>query len=137
MAPSPGPGGVGVLASGTNYGPTTLGALAHVNYRTYPSRTAQPPPTGISKGVTPAVPSAVEDSGTRALSRLTTASALDVCLAQILLAHPGTVVLVDYARYDGAPALIAVVRQQTGSVVVAVGPNCGLTGSDEIAAATA
>jgi hypothetical protein len=34
----------------------------------------------------------------------------------------------DFARYQGSPALVFVVRQAKGSAVVAVSPECGLDG---------
>jgi hypothetical protein len=71
------------------------------------------------------------------LDRLTGPAALRACLDAVLISHPGTVTVLDYARYLGEPSLVIVVRQATGSVVVAVGEKCGLNGADEKAAAPA
>jgi hypothetical protein len=63
-----------------------------------------------------------------ALSRLTDPTQLRTCLDEIVAAQGGQVVAVDYARYQGAPALIVAL---TGSriTVVAAGPDCGLPGA--------
>jgi hypothetical protein len=43
------------------------------------------------------------------------------------------VAVVDFARFEGDPALIMVVRNGAVSTVVAVGPDCGNGGADELA----
>jgi hypothetical protein len=69
-----------------------------------------------------------------ALDALTMPDRLAACLAAVRAAHPGTVTVLDYARFRSQPALIIVIRQGSGGLVVAVGENCGLTGADEKAA---
>jgi hypothetical protein len=43
----------------------------------------------------------------------------------------------DYARFEGQPALMIVVRQAASSTIIAVGPDCGVLGADEKAAVPA
>jgi hypothetical protein len=69
-----------------------------------------------------------------ALDALTMPDRLAACLTAVRAAHPGTVTVLDYARFQSQPALIIVIRQGSGGLVVAVGENCGLTGTDEKAA---
>jgi hypothetical protein len=63
-----------------------------------------------------------------ALSRLTDPTQLRTCLDDIVAAQSGQVVQVDYARYQGAPALIVALAGGRVSVVAA-GPDCGLPGA--------
>jgi hypothetical protein len=68
-----------------------------------------------------------------ALSRLTDPVALQACLeavARELAAGPITVDTVDYARFDGAPALIVRFAAENGSWAWASGPECGSTPAD-------
>jgi hypothetical protein len=55
------------------------------------------------------------------------------CLDAVEARWPGTPVALDYASFDGRPALVVWLRTATGIMVVAVGPNCGLTGVDALA----
>ena len=66
------------------------------------------------------------------LSRLTAVDALRECLASVSKRYPGDVTLVDYAKFEGAPALVIQITQ-TGGVhrVVVAGPDCGTAGPDE------
>ncbi len=73
----------------------------------------------------------------RELSRLLAIPALDDCLTAIRTSYPGTVTIVDYARFEGAPALLVAVTEGTGSTrVVVTGPDCGRSGIDERYSAT-
>jgi hypothetical protein len=82
---------------------------------------------GLRAGAARTVPRAPEG-----LSRLLALPALDDCLTAIRSAHPGTVTIVDYARFEGAPALIVAITATSGSTrVVVAGPDCGRSGTDE------
>jgi hypothetical protein len=81
------------------------------------------------------VPSPVRRAAPAALARLTDPAALRACLLAIRTAHPGTAVLVDFANFEGQPALIVSLRGKTPTTV-AVGPECGVGGaSAELASA--
>jgi hypothetical protein len=135
-APSP-PGGPSVVSSGRNYQPATLGQVAGLAYRAAP-----PAPAGAPEAVSPA-PSGFGGAASGKtsndlaqtqgpLARLTSPDALHSCLAAVQASHPGTPVLVDFAAFQGSPAVVVVVQQQGGApVAVVVGPTCGLGGSDE------
>ncbi|HWB35470.1 MAG TPA: hypothetical protein VHA75_05525, partial [Rugosimonospora sp.] len=68
------------------------------------------------------------------LARLNDPAALDTCLAAVVAAHPGTVEIVEYARFEGSPALIVLVADAAGTRTVVAGPDCGLPGrgDDEV-----
>jgi hypothetical protein len=65
------------------------------------------------------------------LARLASTPALDVCLHDVAAALGGTPVSVDFARYQGRPALIIGFSDLPYSV--AVGAACGETGADILA----
>jgi hypothetical protein len=107
-----------LLATGTDYRHDTLSQLA-----------ADPLPLPLRTFDT-------RDTEFRAeaeLSDLTTVDRLQACLAEVGLIHPGPVVTVDFARFEGEPAAILVVRQSDSSTVVAVGSDCGAAGADILA----
>ena len=124
-----------VVATGLNYSRQDLSELT--------AKPAQGPlpdfATSVSggKGSGPAeVPLTVRDAAPEPLARLTAPAALANCLTAIRSAHPGVPILIDYARYEGRPALIVSVRSNTSTTVVAVGPDCGLATADQLASAT-
>jgi hypothetical protein len=144
-------GGYALLASGTNYTPTSLAAAARSG-RSADLNSNQP--SGAGEGATPApsappVPGSAPTPGTPnalhdqsapyalGLGRLADPVALQMCIAQVTYVHPGVVVSVDYARYEATPAVIVVVHQTNGAIAVAAGANCGLGSADEIATAAA
>ncbi|GEM_PF-1278039 len=118
------------VISGSDYRPETLAQLARI-----PSLGGVPQSDAASKEASAEVPQMVRAAAPEPLSRLTDPAALRTCLDAIGSAHPGSVTLVDYARFVGKPALVVLVRQGTASTVVAVGPDCGLAGADEKASA--
>lgn len=76
------------------------------------------------------------------LRRLRDPAALDGCLHAVIHVHGGTVSTLDYARFEGGPALVVVLREpdQAGTRrVVVAGPDCGQpgAGTDERYAVTA
>jgi hypothetical protein len=58
------------------------------------------------------------------LARLAAPAALEACLTAVGSVISGTPSVVDFARYEGAPALIILVRQPSSSTIVVVGPGC-------------
>ncbi|GIF46978.1 hypothetical protein DFJ67_2306 [Asanoa ferruginea] len=70
------------------------------------------------------------------LARLNAAAALQVCVDAIAAAHgqgPITVELADYAAFDGRPAVVVFFTDGAGARWGwAVGPDCGLAGTDEL-----
>jgi hypothetical protein len=75
------------------------------------------------------------------LARLLDPVALHACVAAVEAATPGHVARVDFARYDGRPALVVTVnttptaarKDLPGVTAVVVGPACGVVGPDRIA----
>jgi hypothetical protein len=98
------------LASGRDYTRQDLGATPRPAAAAPPDREFQSTPA--------------------ALDRLRDAAALGDCLRQIELAHGSGAAAVDYARFEGKPALV-VTLSGTGGMIV-VGPDCGLSGTGEI-----
>jgi hypothetical protein len=115
--------GVGpTLASGINYSHSTL-AIAPV----------QPLVSGAQGGPgrksTPEMASGAES----ALQRLTTPSALNDCLSAIQQANAAgalSVESIDYARFDGAPAVIVRFSASNGRWAWASGADCGTPPGD-------
>jgi hypothetical protein len=108
-----GEAGLQIIESGANYTAATLGQIATVT-----------------------APMAAKDSsaeGVKALPQLAAPKDLDACLAAVRMVHPGIVRRVDFARFDGQPAIVLLIEAGTDRVAVAVGPRCGTAGSDELA----
>lgn len=67
------------------------------------------------------------------LRRLQDPQARAACLNAVVGEYGGQVALVDYARFEGRPALVVIVdgtRLGAGKrLVVAVGPDCGIGGA--------
>jgi hypothetical protein len=112
-------GPAALVASGRDYTPDTLGQLS--------------PPPGAKSGQESSdqLRGNQADSGVAGpLARLTDRTALAACLNAIIAEYGGQVTVVDFARYEGSPALIVVVqgaRVAAGRrLVVVVGPTCGV-----------
>ncbi|MBV1852215.1 hypothetical protein [Catellatospora tritici] len=58
--------------------------------------------------------------------------ALAGCLNAVLSTVPGTVELVDFARFEGRPAVVISIAGPDRHWVVVAGPQCGVGGSDEL-----
>jgi hypothetical protein len=127
-----GSGGPSFVSSGFDYGPATLDQLARTS-AAMGEPPAPAPDSDRSADKVTGVPDLLRGAVAGQLARLTDPAALSVCLASVRGDHPGTAVLVDYARYEGAPALLILVRGSGSSAVVVVGPDCGLAGADETA----
>ncbi|GAA0724998.1 hypothetical protein Drose_38300 [Dactylosporangium roseum] len=112
-----------IMMTGRDYGPNTVGQLAQGS--------PAPPAAFNSDG----------SSGKRTdlsevpdpLRRLGDPAARILCLSSITREYGGQVSLVDYARFEGRPALVVIVdgtRLGAGKrLVVVVGPDCGLGGA--------
>jgi hypothetical protein len=123
-----------VRASGVDYRLTTLSTLT-ASRTGGPDVTApvpRPPALGPSAG-----PSRQElaGQGVGALARLLDPAALKACQDAVSTTFPGRVTVIDYARFEGVPALVMVIRADppASTVVVAVGADCGLAGMDQLA----
>lgn len=115
--------GTQILASGRDYQLTTLASAADSGM----TAKAGSPRSESSQA---SVPRPLAGSS---LDRLALGDALQACLDAIArqnAAGPIIAPVVDYARFDGNPALIVRFTAQNGSWVWATGPDCGLAGSD-------
>ncbi|WP_426508985.1 hypothetical protein ACPPVO_60255 [Dactylosporangium sp. McL0621] len=128
-----------IISSGRDYAPGTLGDVTGTVTKTQ-SRNALQGDGGASTA----------DNGAKApanvpgpLARLAEPAARAACLAAITREYGGQVALVDYASFEGQPALVVVVEGSRTAVgkrlVIVVGPNCGIGGAiaDERYRATA
>jgi hypothetical protein len=119
---------VPTLASGTDYRPDTLRALATYNAPAAPN--AQRSAAGVPEG-----PRAADTAGgvPDELAPLTPPAARAACLDAVTRRYGGTVALVDYARFEGRPALVVVLNGTRAAGnrlwVVVVGPQCGRGGA--------
>ncbi|MEU0553598.1 hypothetical protein [Dactylosporangium sp. NPDC006015] len=118
-----------LVASGQDYGPGTVGQLALGS----PSSAAMMPDVEGSRG-TDVAKSAKPPAGVpEALRRLTDPVARAACLNAVVGEYGGQVAVVDYARFEGKPALVVIVdgtRVGAGKrLVIAVGPDCGIGGA--------
>ena len=128
--------GARVVASGNDYRRGDLGALAR-----QPGLSAAAPGAGQGSAPEPHSNDARKDSSDTAvpdeLSRLRDAVALKSCVDAIQGEYGGTVTVVDFARFEGRPAvvvLLAGANGRSGLWAVVVGPGCGLGGgiADEL-----
>lgn len=115
-------------ATGANYREDSLDQAARATPRATEKATAPAQVLGFGRDVPPVAADSVPEQ----LRRLTSVSALIACLTAIGEAHPDPAVyidLVDYASFDGSPALVVVFADNTGARWVwAAGPGCGLPG---------
>lgn len=66
------------------------------------------------------------------LQRLTDPHALRLCLDAVAVVLPGKPTLVDYAYFEGPPALVISITAPSGKWTFVAGPDCGIAGPDEI-----
>lgn len=115
-------------ATGVNYREDTLDRAGSATPRATEKATAPAQVLGFGRDVPPVAVDSVPEE----LRRLTSVPALIACLTAIGDAHPDPAVsveLVDYASFDGSPALVVVFADDTGARWVWVaGPGCGLPG---------
>jgi hypothetical protein len=131
-------GGAVVTFSGIDYTASSLKALSAVrgpltdtgsaksvpapNFESLQSYSAQSAPPVAQR--TAPVPTE--------LARLLDPVALSACVAAVESVTPGRATAVDFARYQGRPALVVTVGTTSGLVAVVVGPACGVAGPDRI-----
>jgi hypothetical protein len=138
VAPSPAPepaggpaagAGLTLVNSGTDYQPGTLAQLVRTEALL---RARQPLDDGGLKSMTFApVPPVFSEGVAPPLARLTGPGDLSACLRLVQSAHGGTPTIIDFAHYEGSPALLILLRAPQSSSVVVVGPDCGRAGADE------
>ncbi|GAA2587397.1 hypothetical protein GCM10010399_16720 [Dactylosporangium fulvum] len=113
-----------IMKTGRDYGPDTVGQLA---------QSSPAPPAALSAGGSPGKRTDLSEEVPDSLRRLGDPAARTDCLKAITGEYGGQVSLVDYARFEGQPALVVIVdgtRLGAGKrLVVVVGPNCGLGGA--------
>lgn len=116
-----------LLTSGVDYHRDTIGIAARDTASTPAAGQDAAKPQLNGRSVGPAL-----DTAPTQLHRLTAGSALTACLAAIGAAHPHpavTVQVVDFASFEGSPALVVLFVDSTGAQWAwAAGPGCGLPG---------
>jgi hypothetical protein len=118
-------GPVEIRTTGTDYTSTTLSSGFAAD-----APTSAVPGPHVGHSITPLTTRIPLAPG---LDRLRPQPALDACLLQVETVLRGHATTVDYATYQGTPALIITVPDI--DTVIAVGANCGVAGSgiDELA----
>jgi hypothetical protein len=142
QAPPAYPGGPVVVSTGTNYQMETLASSSLRRFDLMLGGPAPRPSAQGSKSAGEAVaPDLLSDAG--AFQRLNNVATLQECLTAIAARHPGQALVVDYASFEGQPALVVLVAAPTAAVsgrpgvpgtVVVAGLACGVAGADVKAA---
>lgn len=120
-----------LMTSGRDYAPGTLGEVTRSDMYSAKSPLNAQGEAGGDTAPRAAVPgpSAVPSP----LARLAQPAARAACLGAITTEYGGQVTLVDYAAFEGQPALVVVVdhtRLAAGKrLIVVVGPDCGTGGA--------
>jgi len=117
-------GGLTIRHTGIDYSPATLPGA---DPRTPAMGVPAPAKSGVN-GARTADGGSGDTSAPAGLDRLADPTALQACLAAITQRYGGPALIVDYARYQGAPALIVVVAAGETRRIVVAGPGCGLSG---------
>ncbi|MFS8477750.1 MAG: hypothetical protein FWJ93_02025 [Micromonosporaceae bacterium] len=118
-------GGLRILASGTDYRRENLTPPpAKVTAASPEHDMAGPDRLGAAAGHDPLAAAAPQ------LRRLVDRGALHACLGALVTAYGGRPTSVDYARFEGAPALVVHLAASDAAParLVVVGPDCGLPG---------
>lgn len=121
-----------VHASGSDYTADTLAALggASISARGSDSTKVESRPNALD---TPAQPTGRPTEVPEPLRQLTQPDVRAACLKALVAQYGGAPALLDYARYQGSPALIVLIDGAQGVIgrkwVVAVGPKCGAGGA--------
>ncbi len=126
-------GAPGINASGSNYTDQTLSALGTAAGPAISAQGDSPKsnrPDALEAPSRPAVPLAAVPEALRPLAQ---PDARDSCVKAILKEYGGAATLLDYAQYQGSPALVVVIDGAHGvpgrKWVVVVGPKCGTGGA--------
>lgn len=120
------PSGDQIMASGTDYTPATL---PNLSARAAAETMTKPDAAGPGAERAPQM---APDPGIPGLQRLRARTALLACLEAIARENadgPITVQAVDFARFQGEPAVIVQFTAARGGSSWASGPDCGATGS--------
>jgi hypothetical protein len=133
-------GGPSIRHSGRDYQPGTLsqlaqdqrGAAAPQAPAAAPTATPAPVAGAASKSAPNVFDAPSPLPRTDPLARLADPSALRACLDAVDRSHAGTPALVDFAEFQGAPALVIVVQQPNQVIAVVVGPACGQGSANEL-----
>ncbi|GHJ46682.1 hypothetical protein Cs7R123_40240 [Catellatospora sp. TT07R-123] len=118
------------LSSGTDYNRYTVTDDLRNGMQTPPMTTLSTPETKSTPGDASSWMSQNTPPELRQLAE--SQPALGGCLSAVSATLPGTVELVDFARFEGRPALVITMATTTGRWVVVAGPQCGVNGSDEL-----
>jgi negative regulator of sigma E activity len=111
-----------IRESGTNYTVATLATVPAA----FAAKASEPMAAGQESALSGG--QRVSDMGAGELDRLRARAALQTCIGAISQVHgtgPVAVETVDYARYDGRPALVVRFTAASATWAYAVGPNCG------------
>jgi hypothetical protein len=131
------PGGPLVTSSGTDY---VLDTLASVSRVVAQKALAPPAPGDFGEASDGQL---LPPDGMSAFARLNSRPSLRACLEAVAAQHPGQALVVDYASFEGQPALVVLVAAPTAlssgrpgvpGTVVVVGLSCGVSGADVKAA---
>lgn len=118
--------GAALVASGQDYGPGTVGQVAQ-------GAPQAPMIAGEGSGAADVGKSSSVSAVPGPLRRLLDPVARAACLNAVVGEYGGQVALVDYARFEGKPAVVVIVdgtRLGAGKrLVIVVGPDCGLGGA--------
>jgi hypothetical protein len=125
------PNAPGLSASGSNYTAESLAGLGGPAAATEGGDKANTNrPNAMEAPSQPAIPPAAVPEQLRPLLQ---PEARDRCLKAVLKEYGGTATLMDYARYQGSPALVVMLDGAHGVPgrrwVVVVGPKCGTGGA--------
>ena len=116
-------GAATVLHSGTDYTPQNLSTALGANQAKDAATGPQPAAPNVAQNAPGAAPD---------LGRLDDPQALRGCLAAIVARRGGTPSVVDFARFQGRPAVVVVLATGATHRIVVAGPACGLAGPDEL-----
>jgi hypothetical protein len=131
-----GPGATAALpsrtqVSGADYRRETMAVDLRRKVSTLASQSAEGAEGRANKDAAPVPPSAADTSGAPAeLRRLSDPADLSACLTAVTGGYPApaSVLLVDYARFEGQPALVVTFTDGAGHEwAVVAGPACGLS----------
>jgi hypothetical protein len=123
-------GGMSVYSTGRNYTPDSLSSLSSLGGLSAagksPNEMQQNGDTGAGPGPLRATEPTAVPSG---LAPLSAPAARAACLSAVVTQYGGRVVVVDYARFQGTPALLVLLDgasfAPSGRGAVVVGPQCG------------
>jgi hypothetical protein len=114
--------------SGTNYTAATLPSVGGPPPALDSNDSGAVPGPNAPRASAKQAPAVPGPRSERELSRLDRLDTLNSCLSAITVRYGGQPTLVDYARYQGSPALIVVLSTGGTRRIVVAGPECGAPG---------